>query len=137
MVPAVAGSSPLFVLLYYWTVRAIPGELFESARLDGADGGVIWWCLVRPLCRPTTAVVSILSFVMYWGDFVSPILYTYDTTLYTLPVGLQILNQLDATNWPVLMAGAVIMVMPMILLLVWGQSIFLKKDTIASLWRAA
>ena len=131
-IPAFAGSSPLFVLLYYWTIRAISPSLFESARLDGAGVWEVWWWVVRPLVRPTTAAVGILSFVLYWGDFVDPILYLFDTDLYTLPLGLQIVNQMNSTNWPLLMAAAVLMIVPVLILYVGVQLLFLRDQSSAS-----
>jgi multiple sugar transport system permease protein len=125
IVPAFAGSNSIFVLLYYWTFRRVPRELYESARLDGASALGIWWRIARPLAWPTTAGVVVLSFVLYWSDFSSPVLYIYRPELYTLPVGLQLLKQMDATNWPLLMAAAVVMALPVVVLFLTLQRSFL------------
>ncbi len=122
--PAFMGSSPLFVLLYYWTFRRLPTELIEAARLDGANLLQIWARIAMPLAWPTTVAVTVLSFTLYWSDFISPLLYLKSEKLYTLPVGLQMLQQMDATNWPLLMAGAVIMTMPVLLLFFLIQRYF-------------
>ncbi len=116
IVPALAGSNPLFVLFYYWTWRAVPNELWEAAQLDGAGAGRIWWQIARPLGRPTTTAVVLLSFAMYWGDFIDPVLYLYDSQLYTLPIGLQLVNQLDRANLPLLMSAALFMMGPVLFL---------------------
>ena len=68
--------------------------------------------------------VVVLSFALYWSDFISPLLYLKSEKLYTLPVGLQMLQQMDATNWPLLMAGAVIMTLPVLLLFFLIQRYF-------------
>ncbi len=125
--PAFAASNPLFVLLYYWTFHRIPNEIFESARLEGATATLIWRKLALPLARPTSVGVAILTFVMYWNDFISPVLYIFNPQSYTLPVGIQILKQLDATNWPLLMAGAIIMTLPVLLFFIFLQRIFLSN----------
>jgi multiple sugar transport system permease protein len=125
IVPAFAASSPLFVLLFYWTYWRIPAGLYESARLDGASAGTVWWRIGQPLAWPTTAGVAVLAFIMYWSDFTSPVIYIYRADLYTLPVGLQILKQMDATNWPLLMAAAMIMTLPIVLLFFLLQRRFL------------
>jgi multiple sugar transport system permease protein len=114
--PAVMGSSPLYVLLYYWTFRRVPAEVFPAARLDGAGLVETWARIAMPLARPTTVAVAVLSFAFYWSDFVSPLLYLKSESNYTLPVGLQILKQMDATNWPLLMVGAVIITTPVVVL---------------------
>ncbi len=133
ILPAFAASSPLFVLLYYWACRQVPAELFEAARLDGANALAIWRRVALPLVRPTSVAVTVLTFVMYWSDFVGPVLYIFRPARYTLPVGLQILNQLDSTNWPLLMAGAVLMTAPVLLLFLWLQRHFLHELSLANL----
>jgi multiple sugar transport system permease protein len=125
VLPAFAASNPLFVLIFYWTFRRIPHELFEAAQLDGASAWTALRQIALPLAKPTTIAIIILSFVLYWSDFISPVLYIYQPINYTLPVGLQILKQYDATNWPYLMAGAVIMTLPIIILFVILQRYFL------------
>ena len=60
--PALAGTSPLFVLLFYWTFRRVPLELFESARLEGAHAFSIWWRIALPIALPTAAAVGMLAF---------------------------------------------------------------------------
>jgi multiple sugar transport system permease protein len=92
----------------------VPLELFESARLDGANAWRCWAQLGLPLARPTLVAVGILTFVHYWSDFVDPLLYLKSESRYTLAIGLRILQQLDLTNWPLLMAGATIMTVPVL-----------------------
>jgi len=124
LVPALMGSSPFFVLLFYWTFRRIPKELWESARLDGAGALRIWRSIAMPLARPTSVAVGVLTFVLYWGDFINPLLYLKSEQRYTLPVGLQMLQQMDKTNWPLLMAAAVVMITPVVLIFLVGQLFF-------------
>jgi multiple sugar transport system permease protein len=131
--PAFAGGSPLYVLLFFWAYRRIPAEMFEAAWLDGASAWTAWWRLARPLVRPTAVTVTILAFVLYWSDFVGPVLYIYSTDFYTLPVGLQILKQLDPTNWPLLMAAAAVMTLPVLVLFIFLQRSFLSDLSIANL----
>ncbi len=133
IVPAFAASSPLFVLLFYWTFRRLPLEMIEAARLDGAGAWTIWWRLALPLAQPTAVAVAILTFIMYWSDFVSPVLYIYRPKLYTAPVGLQILNQVDGTNWPLIMAAAALMTLPIIILLIVLQRYFLSDLSLSNL----
>lgn len=133
ILPAFAASSPLFVLLFYWTFRRVPAEVYESARLDGASAPAIWWRIARPLAWPTTATVVVLAFVMYWSDFTNPVIYIYRPELYTLPIGLQILKQMDATNWPLLMAASVVMALPVILLFLFLQRFFLHDLSLGNL----
>jgi len=129
IVPAVAGGSPLFVLLFYWACWRIPSELYESARLDGAEAWTVWRRIAWPLVRPTAAAVAMLAFALYWGDFSTPVLYIFRPELYTLPIGLQLLRQMDSTNLPLLMAGSVLMTAPVVATFLVVQRLFLRDLT--------
>jgi multiple sugar transport system permease protein len=133
VVPSIAGTSPLYTLLFYWTYRRIPVEISEAALLDGASAITIWARILTPMTQPTGVAVIVLSFVHYWSDFVTPVLYIFNPDFYTLPIGLQIIKQLDATNWALLMAGATIMTLPVILLFIFLQRAFLSNNSLASL----
>jgi multiple sugar transport system permease protein len=129
--PAIMGSSPLFVLLYYWTFRRVPSQLFEAARMDGAGILVIWAWIAMPIARPTTITVAVLAFIFYWSDFVGPLLYLKSESRYTLPVGVQSLQQMDKNNWPLLMAAAATMTAPVVALFLVAQRHFWPEA-----WRA-
>ena len=133
VLPAVAAGSPLLVLLFYWTFRRNPVELYEAARVEGADAWTTWRKIAMPMARPTTAAVLVLAFALYWNDFTNPVLYLYRPSTYTLPVGLQILKQMDATNWSLLMAGAVVVTLPIVLLFLALQPLFLSDKALAEL----
>lgn len=125
--PALMGTNPLFVLLYYRAFRRLPADLIEMARLEGATAFTAWRLIGMPLVRSTTVAAGLLTFAIYWSDFISPLLYLKSQALYTLPVGLQQLQQLDQTNWPLLMAGAVVFTLPALVVfsiahrLLWGD----------------
>ena len=127
IVPAVAGGNPLFILLFYWACWRIPPDLYESARLEGAGAWKVWCCISRPLVWPTTAAVMVLAFALYWSDFTTPVLYIFSPDLYTLPIGLQLVRQMDATNLPLLMAGSVLMIAPVVVLFLGLQQRFLNN----------
>lgn len=129
--PAVMGSSPLFVLLYYWSFRRISPEQFDAARLDGASLIGLWAHIAMPQARPATVTVTVLCFILYWSDFFSPLLYLKSEARYTLPVGLQMLQQMDKTNWPLLMAGATLITVPIVVMFLAVQRYFWPEDTLA------
>ncbi len=133
VLPAIAAGSPLLVLLFYWTFQRNPPELYEAARVEGADAWTTWLKIAMPIARPTTAAVLVLAFALYWNDFTNPVLYLYRPSTYTLPVGLQILKQLDATNWSLLMAGAVVVTLPMVVLFLALQPLFLSDNALSEL----
>lgn len=115
LAPALMGSSPLFVLLFYWTFRRVDRAVFETAQLDGADILQIWWQIALPLARPALMAVGMLSFLYYWNDFINPLLYLRSQSLFTLPVGLLQLQEMGKTNWPLLMAASTVMAVPAVI----------------------
>jgi multiple sugar transport system permease protein len=127
VLPALAGSSPLFVLLYYWTFRRLSSEVFEMAHLDGAGVLTTWRRVAMPQALPTGIAVAVLAFILYWSDFISPLLYLRSQDLYTLPLGLRQLQQLDPSDWPLLMAGAVMLTLPAVLFFLLVQHLFLGE----------
>jgi multiple sugar transport system permease protein len=124
LAPVWMGSSPFFVLIFYWSFRRQPAAVFEAARLEGAGALRTWASIAMPLARPAVAAVALLTFVQYWSDFMNPLLYLKSDDRTTLALGLRVLQQLDATNWPLLMAGAVVMMLPVLLLLLVVQGAF-------------
>ncbi|MEA2007744.1 MAG: carbohydrate ABC transporter permease [Chloroflexota bacterium] len=126
--PAWMGTSPFYVLMFYRAFRRIPRETYESARLDGAGVLQIWRRIALPIARPTAIGVALLSFILYWGDFISPLLYLRSEKRYTLPVGLQLLQQMGRSDWPLLMAAAVIATAVPIVLFLLVQPYFARVD---------
>lgn len=131
LAPALMGTSPLFILLFYWAFRRVPAELYEAARLEGARALTLWRRVALPLARPTLVAVGVLTFLVYWSDFLNPMLYLRSQALYTLPLGVQQLRQLDPSNWPLLMAAAVLMTGPAVALFLAVQRYFLGEDGLA------
>lgn len=105
--PALMGTSPFYVLMFYRAFRRIPAAIYDSTRLEGAGVLQSWWLVALPMARPTAAGVALLSFVFYWGDFLSPLLYLHSQDLYTLPIALQLLQQMSRSDYPLMMAAAV------------------------------
>jgi multiple sugar transport system permease protein len=125
--PAVMGTSPFYVLLYYWSFKRIPGELFEAARLEGSGPLATWWRVAMPLVRPVTVAVAVLAFVFTWGNFLDPLIYLFDQEKFTVPLGLRALSTLDRTNFPLLLAGSVAATLPVIVAFLYVQRHFLQE----------
>jgi multiple sugar transport system permease protein len=126
--PALLGLSPFYVLLFYWSFRRLPAELVEAARLEDVKPFTMWRRLAMPLVRPVTVAVALLAFIASWGNFLDPLVYVFDPDLYTLPLGLRSLAVLDRTNYPVLLAGAVIATVPVVAAFAVAQRFFLHED---------
>ncbi len=121
--PAVMGSKSLFVLMFYWTFRRVSGELFESAWLDGAGAWTSWRRIALPLAAPTTLAVAVLAFSHYWSDFVDPLLFLKSASRFTVTVGLRMLQQMDQTHWPLLLAAITVAIAPVIALYLFLQGV--------------
>jgi multiple sugar transport system permease protein len=126
--PALLGLSPFYALLYYWSFRRLPPELFEAARLEDVTPFTMWRRLAMPLVRPVTVAVAMLAFIASWGNFLDPLIYLFDPELYTLPLGLRSLSVLDRANYPVLLAAAVVATAPVIAAFAVAQRFFLHED---------
>lgn len=112
--PALIGGSPLFVLLYLLAYRRLPADVLDAARLEGSTPWRTWRRVAMPLVRGTTVAVALLAFAISWAGFIDPLLYLSSEEKYTAPLLLRSLEQLGPTNWPVLLAGAVMVTAPVI-----------------------
>ena len=127
VLPALLATSPFYVLVFYAAFRALPGELFEAARLEGASPWRTWRRVAMPLVRPVTAAVAALSFVLTWSSFVEPLVYVYQRELFTVPLALRSLSVLDPSQSPVFLAGAVLASLPVVVVFVVAQRRFLQS----------
>jgi multiple sugar transport system permease protein len=126
VVPALMGTSPLYVLLFTWSFMRVPREVYEAARLDGAGPYRVWAQIGLPLARPMIVAVAVLAFVHYWNSFVEPLLLIRTTDQMTASLGLRVLYSLDRTSWPLLMTGAVLVMTPVIIIFFLAQRAFMQ-----------
>ena len=125
--PSLMGTSPFYVLLFYWSFRRLPEELFEACRLEGMTAGAVWRRVAMPLVRPVTVAVAVLAFVFTWSNFLDPLIYLFDQRKFTVPLGLRSLAQLGRQDHPLLMAGAVTATAPVIGAFLYVQRYFLQE----------
>lgn len=129
VVPALFGSAfNLFLLRQFF--RTIPNEMIEAAKMEGANHFYIWRKIALPLVKPALATVAIFSFNGAWNDFLGPLLYVNDESLYTLQIGLQVFKEQASTQWNYLMAGSLLVLLPVIILFFVFQKYFIKGANI-------
>jgi multiple sugar transport system permease protein len=105
----------------------IPTELEDAARMDGAGHFTIFTRIIIPLVRPALAVLGIFGFVFFWNDFLWPLIVINSDTLKVITVGIASLAQGPfATDWGVLMAGAVLSILPLVLAFLFAQRQFIE-----------
>jgi multiple sugar transport system permease protein len=114
----------------------LPGTQLEAARLEGAGALRIWWSVALPQVRPVTLAVAVLAFTAHWGNFVDALLYLRQQELFTLPAGLRTLQLLGPTDFPLLLAGAVVATVPAVLAVLLGQRVF-RDDALTGLGTTA
>ncbi len=129
VVPAFFGS-PFYIFLLRQFFLTIPKEYDEAAMLDGAGRFRIYWSIVLPLARPALATVALFTFVGTWNDFFGPLVYLNSPELATLTLGLNMLKSqivgTGATQWHLLMAGAVLIMLPNVIAFALAQKQFIK-----------
>jgi multiple sugar transport system permease protein len=125
--PALIGTTPFYVLLFYWGFRRIPDELFEACRLEGLSPFTVWWRIALPLAKPVTVAVGVLAAVFTWSNFLDPLIYLFDEDLFTLPLGLRSLAQVDRQDFPLLLAGAVTATIPVVAAFLYVQRFFFQE----------
>lgn len=119
ILPQVVAPAMVFILKRFFD--AIPIELEDAARVDGAGRFRIFWSIVLPLSRPIMASVGIFVFISAWNNFLWPFLVINDTTLMTLPVGLQTVISAYGVQYAQVMAQAVLAAVPLIVVFVIFQ----------------
>ncbi len=98
---------------------AVPNDLLDAARVDGATEFGLYWQIVLPLTRGGLAVLAVLSFLNAWNDYLWPLIALRSPEMFTLPIGLATLSGLYKIEWGMIMAGAVLTTLPVLLLFVW------------------
>jgi len=125
-VPAWFGSAfSIFLLRQFFLT--IPEELSEAARVDGCSEWGIFRRIMLPLARPALAVVALFTFLGAWNNFLGPLIYLQRPEQYTLSLGLQTFqSQHGGTEWHLLMAASVLIILPVIVLFFLTQRTFIE-----------
>lgn len=126
IVPGAANAFGIF-LLRQMAAGSIPDELVESARIDGAGFFTTYWRVGVPLLRGGLAFLGIFTFIAAWNDYVWPLIVLVDPDRQTLQTSLQNLNSVYLTDYGMVMAGALISVIPLIGVFIIGSRHFIAN----------
>ncbi len=125
VLPFLAGPFGVFLMRQF--LMSIPDDLIEAARVDGAGEWRIFWRIVLPLCRPALATLGILTFLGAWNSFLWPLVVATTEDKYTLPVALALYSVgPNRTDFGLLLAGAVGVVLPVLIVFLILQRHFLR-----------
>ncbi len=130
--PALIGTTPFLILIYAWAFHGVSDSQLHAARLEGAGPWRTWWRIAMPQVKPATLGVAVLAFTFHWGNFIDALLYLRGQENYTLPLGLDTLKLLRPTEFPLLMAGAVIFTLPSVAVFLLANRLF-DDDPVATL----
>ncbi len=117
-------SSPFFVFLLRQFFMTLPLSLDEAARIDGASTWRIFWQIILPLSKPVMATVVIFSFIWTWNDFWGPLIYLRSEGMKTLQLGLQVFQGVHQTEYHLLMAASLVVLLPILIIYVFCQRYF-------------
>lgn len=125
IVPNAATAFGVFFLRQFF--RTLPIEYEEAALVDGASRLAVLWRIVLPLSAPALATLAALTFLDSWNNFLWPLIVINSTSAMTLPLGLATFQGAHSTEWPLLMAGNVMSLAPMMIVFLIAQRYFVRS----------
>ncbi|MBW7453028.1 carbohydrate ABC transporter permease [Paenibacillus sepulcri] len=125
IIPSFFGGA-FFIFLLRQFFLTIPHELTEAAKIDGCSEFRIFWQVILPLARPALATVALFTFMNTWNDFLGPLIYLNDDSMYTVSLGLQQFIGQYGTRWGMLMAASTVAALPIIILFFFAQKTFIQ-----------
>jgi multiple sugar transport system permease protein len=125
IIPALASVFGVFFLRQFF--QSIPKELEEAAEIDGANKFQIFYKIILPLSRPALATLGIITFLASWNDFLWPLLVLKSRNLQTLPPGLRTLQGAYTSEYGLMMAGAVIVAIPVLIIYIALQRFIVQS----------
>jgi multiple sugar transport system permease protein len=124
ILPGLFSAYGTFMLRQFFI--SLPRELEEAALIDGASPWQIYRRIILPLSRPALATLGIFVFLHSWNEFMWPLIVINQPGLRTLPIGLSYFQDSYTTDWNLLMAGSVIVLLPVLIVFLLGQRFFIK-----------
>jgi multiple sugar transport system permease protein len=127
ILPSLAVAGPFGVFLMRQYISGLPDELIDAARVDGAGEFRIFFQVIAPLTKPALATLGILTFLQSWNSFLWPLVVAQTEDKYTLPVALALYSVgQNRTQYGLLMAGAFVVVIPVLAVFVALQRHFVQ-----------
>jgi multiple sugar transport system permease protein len=122
--PSMVSAFGIFLMRQF--VAAIPNDLIDAARLDGASEWTIYWQLIRPQLGPAMATLGIFTFMSSWNDYLWPLVAINDQDKMTLPLALSFFNTAHSTRYDLVMAASVLVILPIIVVFLFFQRHFIN-----------
>lgn len=129
-IPCMFSASGTFLLRQFF--MTLPKDLEEAAKIDGCGLWLTFTNVILPLSKPALSTVSIFTFMGTWASFLWPLIVTNSEFLKVLPVGLNSFQGLYQTQWNMLMTASILMILPMIVVFLFGQRYFISGITMGA-----
>jgi ABC-type glycerol-3-phosphate transport system permease component len=126
IVPAFFGGGAFSIFFIRQFMLGIPREMDEAAKIDGATNAVIFWKVLIPNCGPVLATLAVFGFIGGFKDFLGPLMILNDPNKMTLEVALRSLQSSHGTDWHLLMAGSLLVFLPILVIFIFCQRYFVK-----------
>jgi multiple sugar transport system permease protein len=135
IIPGYFAGGAAMIFLLRQSMAQIPRELDESAFVDGATHVQIWWNIILPLSAAPLATIATFLFVGLWNSLLTPLMYLQTVDLYTLPVYVSTLYNINQTTqpWPTIMTAAVLTTIPLIIIFFFAQRYILESVAVSGL----
>ena len=131
-VPSFFGAA-FYIFMLRQFFMTIPFELSEAAVIDGSSEFNIYSTIILPLAKPALATVALFTYLGHWNDFLGPLIYLSDPEKYTLSIGLRYCQTLTWSEFPMQMAAATMMTLPIIVLFFFTQRTFIQRIALTGL----
>lgn len=131
VVPFVATAFGTFLLRQFFL--QLPKDLYDAAKIDGASPFRFYWQVVLPLSRPALATLGVYAFLHTYNQYLWPLLITNSEQMRTVQIGIKMLMWDEALSWNLIMAGVTLVILPSILLLIFGQKQLIRGLTAGAL----
>ncbi len=131
ILPALANPIGIFMMRQF--IESLPGDLENAARLDGCSDWQIFTRVILPLMRPGLVVLGVFLFMNQWTSYLWPLVVGTKQEMFTLTVGVQSLRALFSVDWGVLSAGAVLSMLPLVLVFIFLQRYFIAGSIAGAL----
>lgn len=125
ILPAFFGNA-FYIFLLRQSFKQIPLDLEDAARMDGAGTFQVLLNVILPLSRPALATVAIFTFQAAWNDFLGPLIFLHNQSLYTLQLGLSLFRGAYNVQWAYLMAASLVVTLPVIAIFFIAQRSFIE-----------
>lgn len=131
ILPGLVSVVNIFLMKQFF--ETIPKDLEEAALIDGCSYFRIFWQIFLPVSKPALAAVAIYTFQGSWNEFMWPVIVTTTRDMFTLPVGMAFLKNEFSVQWPLLMAGTILISLPTIAIFLIFQRYFVQGVASAGL----